>query len=91
VIATVECPEHGTQGEAIVCVHSLQSLSDGIRRGLYWSFDADGDVNAYCDECEEYRLRHGGEWPEDYMDFVQGKILCLMCFERLKELNTRVN
>jgi hypothetical protein len=86
----VNCATHGEQGLAIVCVHSIQSMNDGIRRGLFWSVDGDGDVNAYCDICAEYLASNGDEWPEKYMEFVQGKVLCLQCFERLKQINERV-
>ena len=86
----VTCDIHGEQGLALVCVHSLQSMNDGIRRGLYWSIDEEGDVNAYCDECAQYLADNDDEWPEDAVDFIQGKVLCLVCFERLKQINERV-
>jgi hypothetical protein len=62
-------------------------MSDNLPRGLYWSVADDGDVSAYCDECAQYLETIGGEWTDEGMKFVDGKVICLVCFERVKLMN----
>ena len=81
------CDQHGEQKMSIVCHHLIQTLYDKVPRGLFLSVDPDGDVNAYCKECDGFLARSGGEWPEDAMNYVQAKVLCLVCFGELRTLN----
>jgi len=88
VSKTVECATHGEQALAYVCHHTFQSLYDGIGRGLFcWT---DEGVNAYCDQCAERLEAHGGECTDEFMEFFNGKVLCIQCFERVKQINRRV-
>ncbi len=85
--ATIECAKHGAQGRAYVCQHTINSMYDGVARGLYWTNDETGAVNAYCQACEDYRLQNGGEWPSNSGEFIKPVVLCLECFERAKRIN----
>ena len=84
---TLHCADHGQQHIAIICQHTLQSMYDLIPRGLFVSLDVDGDINAYCDQCENYRVSSGGDWPEDANDVIQGKLICVKCFDIVRKIN----
>lgn len=61
----VQCPTHGPQEKAYVCQHLVQSLSMREPAGFFFAGGPRGD--AWCAECEEVRLREGGEsgdWNE---------------------------
>ena len=86
-MSEVRCQQHGSQKAAIVCQHLLESMHDDEPRGLWVSTDEDGYINAYCNACEDYRLRNGGDWPEDANTYIKAKLLCLECFGKLRKLN----
>ena len=86
-MGTVQCAEHGVQGRAIACQHTIASLYDEVPRGLYWTTTEEGDTNAYCSACEQYRVNAGGDWPDDCNDILKVQVLCMECFTRLKRLN----
>ena len=83
----VQCATHGPQRAAFICHHLLDSMQDGVARGLYWHEDDAGEINAWCVECENYRLEIGGDWTDESDAFTQIKLICAACFERLKGLN----
>ena len=41
----------------------------------------------WCAECEEVRIRCGGDWNDESEAFAKIKLLCGGCWDRLKELN----
>jgi len=83
----VECATHGLRAAAFVCVHSMETLSDGHPRGLLWSRDSDGCLNGYCDACERYLERNGGEWNDETEAHADIKLVCEGCFRRIAALN----
>ena len=83
----INCPQHGTQHLAVVCQHTIESLYDSLPRGLWVATDKSGDINAYCNECEVYRNRSGGDWPSDCDNILKVKILCLECFALVRKIN----
>jgi len=85
---TIDCTEHGAQEETFVCGHLLDSLHTGQRVGFYYSSKPRGD--AWCDVCEQVRLREGGEsgeWNERSEAFASIKILCGACYDKVRIQN----
>ena len=88
MINTVECQTHGEQEETFVCLHLARSLSTGETVGFFWSGELRGD--AWCSACEDVRIREGGsagDWNERSEKFANIKLLCGVCYDRLRELH----
>ena len=83
----VECGEHGTVRPAFVCGHLVETLRDGMARGLLWSRDDDGNVNAYCDACDGLLDRAGGEWTEEIEAKAKVTMICEACFRTIERVN----
>ncbi len=83
----VACGEHGQTPPAFVCKHTFASGKDGVPRGLIWTRDDDGHINAFCDECDAYLDDHGGEWNDTTEAFAGIHMLCEHCFGRIAALN----
>ena len=84
---TVECGKHGTVRPAFVCRHLVETLHDGVARGLLWSRDEDGNVNAYCDRCDGLLERAGGEWTAEIEAEARIQLICEMCFRTIERVN----
>lgn len=83
----LECEKHGLQNEAYVCSHLVKTLSDRVPRGLIWSRDEDGQINAYCIGCDDMLKDAGGEWTEELQEKAGLAIACEVCIMPLFELN----
>lgn len=83
----VECATHGRALAAYVCHHLVGSLRDETTPGVSWLRDSDGNVNAWCDECDENLNRHGGEWNDETEGFAKISLICEGCFDRLTQMN----
>jgi len=64
----------------------VQSLADGLPRGLLTPIDGDGAINAYCSGCEAYLIENGGNWPEDYDEVLKVTMICVGCLNALSAL-----
>lgn len=79
---TLECDKHGPSETTYVCVHLVETLKDGKPRGFNWIRDAEGEIQAYCDDCWD-ATDEEWEWIQE-----QGpKILCLSCLEQVAAIN----
>lgn len=85
----IECREHGQSRRAYVCAHVSHTLSDGIPRGVIWSRDEDGCVNAYCDACDARLEAAGGEWIDEVVTAADIKLICEPCFRRTLSINEK--
>lgn len=83
----VNCAKHGEQDRCFVCQHLVTSLDDLQVRGINWLRDPEGDVNAWCDACEERIVAEGGEWTETTNEFAQIKLICGGCYDVLTLFN----
>lgn len=83
----VECGTHGKVRPAFVCCHLVETLQDGLARGLLWSRDEDGNVNAYCDICDQLLEQAGGDWTEELGAQANVKLICEMCFRTIERVN----
>lgn len=84
---TVQCCQHGQTNPAYACSHSIMSLRDGLKRGLVFVRDEDGQYNGWCNECDRFLMAHGEEWNDETEEFAKIRLLCEFCFERLIEIN----
>ena len=84
----IECSEHGKQQATYVCQHVVQSITDGIPRGFWWSTESPDNPrpDAWCSECEE-RVNEAGEWNEENEALAGVKLLCGACYDKAKALN----
>ena len=83
----VECCEHGAVRPAFVCRHLVETLRDGVARGLLWSRDEDGNINAYCDLCDGVLEQAGGDWTDEIEDQVKVTMICEACFRAIEKVN----
>ena len=87
--STVNCAEHGNQGEAFVCSHLAESFKTGGKIGFYYASEARGD--AWCEACEQMRIVEGGtsgDWNERSESFAAITLICGGCYDSIKRLNT---
>jgi hypothetical protein len=85
---TLTCEKHGVQNEAIICCHLVSTLGDRRPRGLIWSRDDEGSINAYCIGCKDMLDAAGGAWTEELEAKAQLGIVCEACLLPLFDLNT---
>ena len=83
----VECAQHGATRPSFVCQHLLQSLKTGESCEVNWTRDEDNQVNAWCDQCDDYLLANGNEWNDKTEAFASIKLICEDCFGTLKTTN----
>ncbi len=88
MIGMVECRTHGkTRAAAFVCCHLVETLRDRVARGLLWSRDEDGNVNAYCDACDQMLEQAGGDWTEELGARAKVQLICEDCFWIIDRVN----
>lgn len=86
----VDCGSHGLRRPAYVCQH----LDKVTPRGFNESFetwenmhlDDDDDFQAWCDECEQIRLKYDG-WNEESEKFARIKLICEDYYFDMKRIN----
>ncbi|QMU57813.1 MAG: hypothetical protein GKR98_06155 [Boseongicola sp.] len=83
----VECSTHGQTRPAFVCQHLLATLRDKKERGVNWLWDEEKQVNAWCNDCEDFLQSHGEEWNDETEAFAKITLICEGCFNRLKDTN----
>lgn len=83
----VECAEHGPVRPAFVCGHLVETLRDGIARGLIWTRDDEGNINAYCDLCDRLLAQAGDEWTEELEHQAGITLICECCFGAIQRIN----
>jgi hypothetical protein len=85
----VQCHKHGAQEAAYVCCHLANSLSTGVPVGFYYSGTVEERSDAWCSECEDVRVRYGGEsgdWNEASESFARITLVCGACYNRIAEI-----
>lgn len=87
MIEMVSCEKHGVQNEAFICSHLVNTLADRQPRGLIWSRDEDGSINAYCLGCQDMLAAAGGEWTEELQEKAGLGLVCESCMLPLFDLN----
>ena len=78
----LECDTHGPTEATYACPHILETLKDGTPRGFHRISDAEGEIQAFCDDCWD-ATDEEWEWIQE-----QGpQILCRQCLEAAAMLN----
>jgi len=84
---TVHCEKHGDRSKAYICEHLLR----GMRQGFFAAEDSGNPYpDAWCTQCEQVRIAHGGtsgEWNEKSEALLTLKLVCGDCYEEIRRLN----
>jgi hypothetical protein len=80
----IHCKKHGLATGTFVCQH----LPRGVGLGFF-SADDPGEPypDAWCGQCEEVRIREGGDWNDTSEAFARITLICHHCYEAAKERN----
>ncbi len=82
----VECPIHGLNDQAYICQHL--NLNDKI--GFHEAYDPQNPcsrvLQGWCQQCNDI-LMEEWEWNDRVTHFAKLKLICLECFNRIKEFN----
>lgn len=86
----VDCGKHGYRRAAFVCQHLNLYESKGFEEAFEsekgMDLDDEDDFAAWCNECENHRIKYGG-WDEESEKFAKIKLVCEECYFELKEFN----
>ncbi len=88
MVDLVDCTLHGPQEETFVCKHLVQSLETKEPVGFFFASEPRGD--AWCSQCDEVRVREGGEsgeWNARSEDFAELSLLCGACYDKVRVIN----
>ncbi|MES2574706.1 MAG: hypothetical protein V4572_07170 [Bacteroidota bacterium] len=89
----VNCEEHERRRRAFVCQHLTKESKIGFEESFETSEDMefefeDDDFQAWCDECENIRLKQDG-WNDESMEFADIKLICERCYFEIKKSNEK--
>jgi hypothetical protein len=85
---TVNCHVHGAQPETFVCQHVVQTLRDGVPRGLFWANEPNEPrPDAWCADCNSRVAASGGDWTPEAEALARVALLCGACYDRAKAIN----
>jgi len=82
------CDRHESGRIAFVCQHLIQNPRSGFHEAFESNplFEPDDDYQAWCDECENIRMKEG-EWNNASMAFANIKLVCNQCYFEIKARN----
>jgi hypothetical protein len=83
---TIKCAGHGTGIAAVVCGHMVQPTDRVL--GFVENSSDPNDLQAWCDECEQFFLREQ-EMTEAFRRFNGMKVICHFCYAQLKDRHTK--
>lgn len=86
----VECPAHGKQGPAYVCRHLNLDEPVGFVEGYDPAHPVQELFQAWCSECDAV-LEREGDWNERAEAFAGIRLVCRVCYGRMKSLNRGVD
>lgn len=87
----VQCRLHGERRPTFVCRHLVQGTGLGFLEGQPLSDDDSREQSAWCDECEEVRIKCGGSWIDESEGFAGVTMICDLCFEAARLRNSQSN
>lgn len=79
---TCVCADHGAQPVTFVCGHIVAAPRGQTVGFVSGAPESEADLrDAWCDNCHEYLMSHGGEWTDAGVDVPGGiKIICAECY-----------
>jgi hypothetical protein len=84
----VLCGSHGRRRAAFACHHLVSGLTDRAPRGVNWLRDDAGQVNAWCDACDDHLVANGNDWNDVTEGFAQVTLICQECFGQFSTFDT---
>lgn len=84
----IECCEHGSVPAAFVCNHVFSKMHTGELSGFIWSRDEQGQINAYCSDCDTMlESEFGGDWENVPQDRMSVSLYCENCAIKAAQFN----
>jgi hypothetical protein len=83
---TIRCGRHGERVAAVVCRHHLEAKDRVV--GFVENSDDPSDLQAWCDDCEDFFLREGDK-TEAFRRFNDFAVVCVDCYARIKASQSR--
>jgi hypothetical protein len=77
----ISCGSHGERVAAVVCRHQLEVRDRVV--GFVENSDDPNDLQAWCQDCEEFFLREGTK-SEAFLRFNGFKVVCVDCYAHMK-------
>lgn len=88
----ISCDCHGLGRPSFVCSHLNKFHNNGFHESFEtWQgmkLENDDDFQAWCNDCEEVRLKCDG-WTEEAMKFANIKVVCEACYFEMKNTVNR--
>jgi hypothetical protein len=78
----VDCAKHGRSLAAVVCVHLLEAQERAV--GFIENSSESGDLQAWCDECED-QFEREGSLTAAFKEFCDIRIVCEHCYVTISE------
>ena len=82
----INCGSHGERVAAVVCRHHLEVRDRVV--GFIGNSDDPSDLQAWCDDCEDFFLREGDK-TEEFLRFNNFAVVCVECYARIKASHSR--
>ena len=91
----VICKIHGEMDYALICTHLAAQTHDDPDLNVYLatpdeSEEATDVQNLWCEKCDNILLEEG-EWNDKSENFANIQVVCIQCFEELKNKNVGIN
>jgi hypothetical protein len=83
----VKCGTHGNAGPAIVCCH-IRLETDAVGFNEEPVTPEEPEPMAWCDHCETMRAEIG-EWTDQVDKFADMRVVCEICYMRLRANHMR--
>jgi len=77
----VDCGPHGMRVAAVVCQHLLKVRDRRI--GFVENSHDPNDLQAWCNDCEDFYLREQGRTPE-FVEFNGMSVVCVVCYQEAR-------
>lgn len=92
MIEKVLCEIHGSKEMTFACIHIAMAIDSKEKVGFYYSeVKEDLPQIAWCGECEQWLLDNGEEWTSVFQAKADFKMLCLDCFDEVKNNETEIH
>lgn len=79
----ITCGLHGKSYATFICQHLARSSCVGF----YYGSEDDIRPDAWCHECDQILMRHGGEWNDETESSADIKLACAGCYDTIRLQN----
>ncbi len=81
---SVTCASHGNGYATYVCQHLVRGRSLGFCQA---EATDDPRPDAWCKECEQVRIKYGGDWTDESEAFAGITMVCSSCYDVVRRRN----